>query len=533
MEVANTSADALIMTLATPPYVIVYTNPAWEVLCGWTQAEAYGKTCKILQGAESDHAALFELHMAMLMRQMITVRLVNYKKGGARFINDLTVEPLVAGAHASVTHMLGTLRDRTVLLQTQSQSPLIPAPLPLPPSTPNESEQTRRQLDTRPKTLEAALQPSSESRVITETSRPYRIVHVNKAWCDLCGYSSEEAVGKTCSILQGPGTCAHTLRAIEAACEQQESVACKLLNYTRNGHPFVNMLIISPLVGPDSRTTHLLGTLHPESISGSPAHRWLSGLHQQPALSISASTPACLAAIASTSTSVTACPSCDYDAASAAEAVASHDASVAADDAAAADDAVVQQPKQQRRREPPRPELPPPPQPQLLLPLPPPQQQGLNTGSGSASSAGPAQQPAAAVGMPLSLPTMSTFCLPPQPGPGGSVLPSPELRATQLWVAELLLKQARLQGECCCRACTARCVAEPSHVELAQGHDELRRSFEASTAQHSRQMAAMQQQHAQSLKDMQARLLEAPPPTGGAAGGAVLGSGTVWSQFVI
>ena len=460
MEVANTSADALIMTLATPPYVIVYTNPAWEVLCGWTQAEAYGKTCKILQGGESDHAALLELHMAMLMRQMITVRLVNYKKGGARFINDLTVEPLVAGAHASVTHMLGTLRDRTVLLQTQSQSPLIPAPLPLPPSTPNEYEQTRRQLDTRPKTLEAALQPSSESRVITETSRPYRIVHVNKAWCDLCGYSSEEAVGNTCSILQGPGTCAHTLRAVEAACEQQESVACKLLNYTRDGHPFVNMLIISPLAGPDSRTTYLLGTLHPESISGSPQHRWLSGLHQQPALSISASTPACLAAIASTSTSVTACPSCDYDAASAAEAVASHDASVAADDAAAADDAVVQQPKQQRRREPPRPELPPP------------QQQGLNTESDSASSAGPVQQPAAAVGMPPSLPTMSTFCLPPQPGPGGSVLLSPELRAAQLWVAELLLKQARLQGECCCRACTARRVAEPSHVECA---DRLRR----------------------------------------------------------
>ena len=473
MEVANTSADALIMTLATPPYVIVYTNPAWEVLCGWTQAEAYGKTCKILQGAESDHAALFELHMAMLMRQMITVRLVNYKKGGARFINDLTVEPLVAGAHASVTHMLGTLRDRTVLLQTQSQSPLIPAPLPLPPSTPNESEQTRRQLDTRPKTLEAALQPSSESRVITDTSRPYRIVHVNKAWCNLCGFSSEEAVGKTCSILQGPGTCAHTLRAVEAACEQQESVACKLLNYTRDGHPFVNMLIISPLVGPDSRTTHLLGTLHPESISGSPAHRWLSGLHQQPALSISASTPACLATIASTSTSVTACPSCDYDAASAAEAVASHDASVAADDAAAADDAVVQQPKQQRRREPPRPELPPP------------QQQGLNTESDSASSAGPVQQPAAAVGMPPSLPTMSTFCLPPQPDPCGSVLPSPELRAAQLWVAELLLKQARLQGECGCRSDAAASGAAWSGAGTQQAAEPSRTQLDSSPSLHT------------------------------------------------
>ena len=447
MAMANGSSEALVMTLATPPYVIVYTNPAWEVMCGWTQAEVYGKTCKLLQGPDTDNAALLELHMAILMRQMITLRLVNYKKDGIKFVNDLTVEPLVAGTHATVTHILGTLRDRTLLLQTNIQSPLAPSALPVLPSSPREFEQTRRQLEARPRTLDDAVRPSSEARVITDTSRPYRIVHVNDAWCKLCGFTSEEAIGKTCGILQGPGTCVNTLRAVTAACEKQESMACKLLNYTRNGHPFVNMLIISPLAGPDRLTTHLLGTLHPESISGSPERRGLPALSASASASASASTSTC----PTVSASATAITSAAASVSASTSASAGSAASSADDDATTADDAVVQQPKQQRRQAPPP--LLPQPMPQLQpSPL---QQPHLYAGCGAAHAAWPAQQPAVAVTIPTSLPAMNAFCPQPQTNPGGAVLPSPEIRAAQLWAAELLLKQNRLSGDAAAAAAAA------------------------------------------------------------------------------
>ena len=55
-----------------------------------------------------------------------------------------------------------------------------------------------------PNTLEDALQESKDARVVTSTTRPFVIEHVNDAWVRLCGFSADEAVGKTLACLQGP-----------------------------------------------------------------------------------------------------------------------------------------------------------------------------------------------------------------------------------------------------------------------------------------------------------------------------------------
>ena len=47
-----------------------------------------------------------------------------------------------------------------------------------------------------PNTLSIAREPAQEARVITETSEPFRVVHVNQAWSNLLGYSIDEVVGK-------------------------------------------------------------------------------------------------------------------------------------------------------------------------------------------------------------------------------------------------------------------------------------------------------------------------------------------------
>ena len=46
------------------------------------------------QGAQADHRVLRELHEAIRNEQPTTVRLLNYKKSGERFLNELTVDPL-------------------------------------------------------------------------------------------------------------------------------------------------------------------------------------------------------------------------------------------------------------------------------------------------------------------------------------------------------------------------------------------------------------------------------------------------------
>lgn len=65
-----------------------------------------------------------------------------------------------------------------------------------------------------------------------------RIVYVNPAFCRVSGYTEDEIIGKTRRILQGPGTCKHTLARIEAAIKGGKGCREDLLNYAKDGTPY-------------------------------------------------------------------------------------------------------------------------------------------------------------------------------------------------------------------------------------------------------------------------------------------------------
>jgi PAS domain S-box-containing protein len=207
---AEASSESIIVTLAAPPNEIVYANAAWERLCGWRLDDVKGRTCKLLQGPQTCTRALRELEFAIIRRQSIRVQLRNYRKDGDVFSNDLFLEPLTSrGRHGIITHLQGTLRQI-------SDDQLIP--MPRPPKF-DADELLRKLQEQQPTTLAEAMLQTRYAQVITEPTAPYRIVAVNREWCDTCGFSSEEAIGETCGMLQGPGTCKNTLREISKACE--------------------------------------------------------------------------------------------------------------------------------------------------------------------------------------------------------------------------------------------------------------------------------------------------------------------------
>ena len=57
-----THSEAQVFTEATPPFKICHANNAWSLLCGYSVPEVLGKTCKILQGPETDPDRLRDLH---------------------------------------------------------------------------------------------------------------------------------------------------------------------------------------------------------------------------------------------------------------------------------------------------------------------------------------------------------------------------------------------------------------------------------------------------------------------------------------
>ena len=60
-----TSDVAHVFTKVEPPFRITHVNPAWVNLCGFSEQEAIGQTCRILQGPETDVEALRALHAAV------------------------------------------------------------------------------------------------------------------------------------------------------------------------------------------------------------------------------------------------------------------------------------------------------------------------------------------------------------------------------------------------------------------------------------------------------------------------------------
>ena len=63
----------------------------------------------------------------------------------------------------------------------------------------------------------------------------------------MCGWDEAEVEGRTCSILQGEGTCWPTVAAMSAALSRGEDVRCQVINYRKCGNPFWNVLSIHPV----------------------------------------------------------------------------------------------------------------------------------------------------------------------------------------------------------------------------------------------------------------------------------------------
>ena len=220
---AETSDEAQLFTSAQPPYPIVAVNAAWTRLCGYTESEALGQTCKMLQGPSTSRGAIDQLHVELRGQpRPFMTRLLNYTKSGDPFINYLTIEPCT-DASGTVTHFRGTLRPRDVGCQDQVRVLDQPVDVAL----------AKALADHLPASIDEAKAMVGSAVVITESFRPFRIRHVNEEWCRVCGFSVEEAIGRTCSILHGPGTDSNPLAALSEAAEQQRQITVRLVNYAK------------------------------------------------------------------------------------------------------------------------------------------------------------------------------------------------------------------------------------------------------------------------------------------------------------
>lgn len=85
-----------------------------------------------------------------------------------------------------------------------------------------------------------------------------KIVYVNHAFTRLTGYSPEEVIGKTPSILQGSATSAETRARIRQALDLGQSIQVEILNYGKSGQEYWLDLNIVPLRDGQGIITHFV-----------------------------------------------------------------------------------------------------------------------------------------------------------------------------------------------------------------------------------------------------------------------------------
>lgn len=108
--------------------------------------------------------------------------------------------------------------------------------------------------------LQSAVEQAKEAVLITEAEplkKPGpRITYVNPAFTEITGYESEEVIGKTPRILQGPETEPWVIQRLRRRLGQGRSFEGEAINYRKDGTPYVNQWSIAPVENDSGRITH-------------------------------------------------------------------------------------------------------------------------------------------------------------------------------------------------------------------------------------------------------------------------------------
>ncbi len=97
------------MTLADQP--LIYVNPAFERITGYTHDEVVGLNCRFLQGPETDPAAVQRLRAAIAAGEPGDVTMLNHRRDGSVFRNRVLLQPVRGQAGEVIAYVGHQLMD--------------------------------------------------------------------------------------------------------------------------------------------------------------------------------------------------------------------------------------------------------------------------------------------------------------------------------------------------------------------------------------------------------------------------------------
>src|SRR5687768_1433247 len=99
---------------------LVWTNPSFTRVTGYEPDEVVGRNCRFLQGPATDPAAVAGIRAAIDERRTHTATLLNYRKDGSAFWNQLSISPVFDGSNSLVS-FVGVQTDVTERVRVEHE----------------------------------------------------------------------------------------------------------------------------------------------------------------------------------------------------------------------------------------------------------------------------------------------------------------------------------------------------------------------------------------------------------------------------
>ena len=103
-----------------------------------------------------------------------------------------------------------------------------------------------------------------KSVVISDPTLPDNpMIYVSEEFERQTGYAAAEAIGHNCRFLQGPGTDPDAVQAVRYALLAETTFVIDLINYRKDGTPFLNRLRVRPLFDAAGGLRYFAGVQNP------------------------------------------------------------------------------------------------------------------------------------------------------------------------------------------------------------------------------------------------------------------------------
>ena len=99
---------------------LVWVNPSFSRITGYSYEESVGRNCRFLQGPNTDPAALAAIRTALAAREPITITLLNHRRDGTAFWNQVAISPVFDG-DGELVSFVGVQTDVTERVRVEAE----------------------------------------------------------------------------------------------------------------------------------------------------------------------------------------------------------------------------------------------------------------------------------------------------------------------------------------------------------------------------------------------------------------------------